>query len=150
MSGLSSLSAFMETKTSFISLATSESFDDSEVARLMNEVFVSIKADREERPDIDSIYMAVCQMLTGSGGWPLTILMTPDKKPFFAGTYFPKESRYGRIGMLELVPQIQEVWSKHYDEVVDSVNQVTEALRRAAVTVSGKEINEAALKAAYI
>lgn len=127
-----------------------ESFDDSEVARLMNEVFVSIKADREERPDIDSIYMAVCQMLTGSGGWPLTILMTPDKKPFFAGTYFPKESRYGRIGMLELVPQIQEVWSKHYDEVVDSVNQITKALQKVSIDVSGKEINETALKATYI
>jgi len=127
-----------------------ESFDDPEVARLMNDAFVSIKVDREERPDIDSIYMTVCQMLTGSGGWPLTILMTPDKKPFFAGTYFPKENRFGRIGMMELVPQIKEVWIQHYDEVVDSVNQVTEALRRAAVTVSGKEINEAALKAAYI
>lgn len=127
-----------------------ESFDDPEVARLMNDAFVSIKVDREERTDIDSIYMTVCQMLTGSGGWPLTILMTPDKKPFFAGTYFPKENRFGRIGMLELVPQIKEVWTQHYDEVVDSVNQVTEALRRAAVTVSGKEINEAALKATYI
>ena len=127
-----------------------ESFNDVEVAQLMNEVFVSIKVDREERPDIDSIYMSVCQMLTGSGGWPLTILMTLDKKPFFAGTYFPKESRYGRIGMLELVPQIQEVWSKHYDEVVDSVNQITKALQKISIDVSGKEINETALKATYI
>src|SRR3989338_6929352 len=94
--------------------------------------------------------MAVCQMPTGSGGGPLTILMTPDKKPFFAGTYFPKESRYGRIGMLELVPQIQEVWSKHYDEVVDSVNQITKALQKISIDVSGKEINETALKATYI
>jgi uncharacterized protein YyaL (SSP411 family) len=75
-----------------------ESFEDAEVAQLLNEVFVSIKVDREERPDLDNIYMTVCQMMTGSGGWPLTIIMTPEKKPFFAGTYFPKESRFGRIG----------------------------------------------------
>ena len=86
-----------------------ESFEDPEVANLMNEVFVSIKVDREERPDIDSIYMTVCQMMTGSGGWPLTIIMTPDKKPFFAGTYFPKDSRFGRIGMTQLVPRIKKI-----------------------------------------
>src|SRR6516164_6487435 len=81
-----------------------ESFEDPEVARLMNEAFVSIKVDREERPDVDGIYMSDCQMLTGSGGWPLTIVMTPNKKPFFAGTYIPKEDRFGRLGMLALVP----------------------------------------------
>ncbi len=85
-----------------------ESFEDSVVAQLMNEVFISIKVDREERPDIDNIYMTVCQMLTGSGGWPLTIIMTPDKKPFFAGTYFPKEERFGRMGMIELTRRIDE------------------------------------------
>jgi len=78
-----------------------ESFEDPEVAKLMNETFISIKVDREERPEIDSLYMSVCQMLTGSGGWPLTILMDADKRPFTAGTYFPKQSRYGRIGMME-------------------------------------------------
>ncbi len=87
-----------------------ESFEDEEVAALMNEVFISIKVDREERPDIDNIYMSVCQMLTGSGGWPLTIVMTPDQKPFFAGTYFPKHSRGNRFGMMELVPKIKDVW----------------------------------------
>ncbi len=71
-----------------------ESFEDNEIAGLMNDAFVSIKVDREERPDIDSIYMTVCQMLTGAGGWPLTIIMTPEKKPFFAGTYFPKDNRF--------------------------------------------------------
>ena len=70
-----------------------ESFEDDEVADFLNQNFISIKVDREERPDIDSVYMNVCQALTGSGGWPLTILMTPDQKPFFAGTYFPKKSR---------------------------------------------------------
>ena len=77
-----------------------ESFEDQEVARLMNEAFISVKVDREERPDLDNIYMTVCQMVTGSGGWPLTIIMTPDKKPFFAGTYFPKESRLGTAAIL--------------------------------------------------
>ncbi len=94
-----------------------ESFEDEDVAQRMNEAFVNIKVDREERPDIDSIYMLVCQMATGSGGWPLTIIMTPEKRPFFAGTYFPRQSRYGRIGMLDLVPRIQEAWHQRRQEV---------------------------------
>lgn len=76
-----------------------ESFADPEVATVLNEVFVPVKVDREERPDLDGIYMAVCQAMTGNGGWPLTIIMTPDQKPFFAGTYFPKKSSFGRIGL---------------------------------------------------
>src|SRR4030065_648040 len=84
-----------------------ESFENPEVARLMNETFVSIKVDREERPDIDGVYMTVCQMMTGSGGWPLTVVMTPDKEPFFAATYIPKGTRFGRAGMLDLVPRIK-------------------------------------------
>ena len=79
-----------------------ESFEDEKVAQLLNEVFVCIKVDREERPDIDNIYMTVCQMMTHSGGWPLTILMTPEKKPFFAATYIPRETIHGRLGLLEL------------------------------------------------
>jgi uncharacterized protein YyaL (SSP411 family) len=70
-----------------------ESFEDEEVAKLLNDTFVCIKVDREERPDIDNIYMTVCSMMTGSGGWPLTVIMTPDKKPFFAGTYFAKHTQ---------------------------------------------------------
>ena len=88
-----------------------ESFEDPEVAKLMNETFINIKVDREERPDIDNIYMSVTQMVTGRGGWPMTILMTPEKEPFFAGTYFPKKTRYSRIGMMELVPKINKMWS---------------------------------------
>jgi uncharacterized protein YyaL (SSP411 family) len=72
-----------------------ESFEDDEVSKILNESFVSIKVDREERPDIDQIYMSVCQALTGQGGWPLSIFMTPEGKPFFAGTYFPKTRRMG-------------------------------------------------------
>lgn len=80
-----------------------ESFEHPEVARLMNEAFVSIKVDREERPDIDNVYMTACQAMTGSGGWPLSIIMTPDKKPFFAATYIPREGRFGLIGVLKLI-----------------------------------------------
>ena len=75
-----------------------ESFEDPQVASLINDNFIPIKVDREERPDLDQIYMAVCQAVTGTGGWPLTIILTPDREPFFAGTYFPKETRFGRTG----------------------------------------------------
>ena len=95
-----------------------ECFEDEEVAALMNEVFISIKVDREERPDIDNIYMSVCQMLTGSGGWPLTIIMTPEQKPFFAGTYFPKYSRGNRFGMMELVPKIKDIWKNKKNDII--------------------------------
>ena len=107
-----------------------ESFEDPEVAKLMNEVFVSVKVDREERPDIDNIYMTVAQLLTGSGGWPLTIIMTPDKKPFFAGTYFPKTSRFGRIGMIELVPRMQEIWTTEHEKALQTADRVVAALQQ--------------------
>ncbi len=87
-----------------------ESFEDAEIAELLNRYFISIKVDKEERPDIDSVYMAVCQAFTGSGGWPTSIFMTAEQKPFFAGTYFPKTSRDGIIGMRELLLTIQEKW----------------------------------------
>jgi uncharacterized protein YyaL (SSP411 family) len=105
-----------------------ESFEDEEIAGLMNEVFVSVKVDREERPDIDGIYMSVCQMLTGSGGWPLTIIMTPEKKPFFAGTYFPKDSRFGKPGMKELIPRIKDIWINRRAEINQSASEIVEAL----------------------
>jgi uncharacterized protein len=102
-----------------------ESFEDPQVAQLMNKNFVNIKVDREERPDIDHLYMTVCQMMTGSGGWPLTIVMTPDQKPFFAGTYFPKEARFGRIGMIELIGRFDELWNKQREKATGSAEQVT-------------------------
>ena len=126
-----------------------ESFEDPEVARLMNEVFVSIKVDREERPDIDGLYMTVCQMMTGSGGWPLTIIMTPDKKPFFAGTYIPKESQFGRIGMVELIPRISKLWEQQRDEVLSSAERVTSLLKQVPVVARGKEFDEEILGTAY-
>lgn len=87
-----------------------ESFEDREVAEIINEGFVSIKVDREERPDLDHLYMSVCQALTGSGGWPLTVFLTPDKKPFYAGTYFPKTSRFGHAGLVEVLTSIRGRW----------------------------------------
>ncbi|MCF8261737.1 MAG: thioredoxin domain-containing protein [Melioribacteraceae bacterium] len=105
-----------------------ESFEDNEVAKLMNENFISIKVDREERPDIDSIYMSVCQMMTGGGGWPLTIVMTPEKKPFFSGTYFPKESRNRRIGMIDLIKNISDAWINKKEQIDNSANSITSHL----------------------
>src|SRR5574344_2779982 len=93
-----------------------ESFADSEVADLLNRAFISIKVDREERPDIDAVYMSVCQAMTGSGGWPLTIFMTPEQKPFFAGTYFPKHSGYGRYGLMDLLDRVAYLWKTNREE----------------------------------
>ncbi len=105
-----------------------ESFEDEEVARLMNEAFVCVKLDREERPDIDQLYMTVTQALTGSGGWPMTVVMTPDKRPFFAGTYFPKQSIGQRFGMLELVPALSAAWTDRREEVLQSATAITDDL----------------------
>lgn len=126
-----------------------ESFEDPEVAGLMNEAFVSIKVDREERPDLDSIYMTAAQVMTGSGGWPLNMILTPEKKPFYAGTYIPKESRFGMIGMLELVPRIREVWLKRRDEVYISANQITSALKQTPRGERDEGLDEAVLKTVY-
>ena len=127
-----------------------ESFEDPEVARLMNENFINIKVDREERPDIDELYMTVAQLLTGRGGWPLTILMSPDQKPFFASTYIPKESRYGRIGMLELIPRIAEVWKTRREEVDSSSESILQALQKVSQSrVAGDLLDESILKRTY-
>jgi len=109
-----------------------ESFEDEEVAALLNQYFVAVKVDREERGDIDAVYMEVCQAMTGGGGWPLTILMTPEQKPFFAGTYFPKHSRYQMPGLMELLRQVAEVWQKDKTSLIDTGEKVAQHLRRAA------------------
>src|SRR5574344_1748653 len=93
-----------------------ESFEDEEVARIMNNNFVAIKVDREERPDVDSVYMTVCQTLTGQGGWPLTVIMTPEQKPFFAGTYFPRHGGYGRYGLMDLLDRVAYLWKTNREE----------------------------------
>jgi len=127
-----------------------ESFEDPDVARLMNEAFVNIKVDREERPDIDELYMTVVLLLTGRGGWPLTIVMSPDQKPFFASTYIPKESRYGRSGMLELIPLIADTWKTRREEVNASSESILQALQnRAQSRSAGILLDEAILKRTY-
>lgn len=107
-----------------------ESFEDEEVAALLNREFVCIKVDREERPDIDAVYMSACQAVTGSGGWPLTIIMTPDQKPFFAGTYFPKKNKWGRPGLIDILRRTAELWKSDREELVNTGNEITEAISR--------------------
>jgi Highly conserved protein containing a thioredoxin domain len=106
-----------------------ESFEEAEVAGLLNENFVSIKVDREERPDIDAVYMAACQILTGSGGWPLTVLLKPDKKPFFAGTYFPRETAHGRLGIIELLTRVKKLWHEKRDDINESAAHLIRELK---------------------
>ncbi len=107
-----------------------ESFEDNEVAEILNKHFVSIKVDREERPDIDTIYMQVCQAMTGHGGWPLSIFMTGDKKPFYAGTYFPKRGRGGMPGFIELLHGIAQTWSTEPEEINSISKQVVQAIEQ--------------------
>ena len=116
-----------------------ESFEDLEIADILNKYYVSIKVDKEERPDIDSIYMAVCQAFTGSGGWPTSIFMTAEQKPFFAGTYFPKTARYGSIGFKELLLIIHQKWKNERDALVDSADKITAALNQHHVAASQAE-----------
>lgn len=105
-----------------------ESFEDLEVAELLNRHFIAIKVDREERPDIDHVYMSVCQAMTGHGGWPLTIIMTPDKKPFFAGTYFPKKDRYGLSGLLSILGNVNRAWAEKRDDLENAGNRIIDAV----------------------
>jgi len=106
-----------------------ESFEDKEVAKELNENFISIKVDREERPDIDSIYMEACMLFTGTGGWPASIFLTPEQKPFYAGTYFPKESAYGRIGFLDLLRALGKRWEQGRESLLKSAEELTMQLR---------------------
>ncbi len=94
-----------------------ESFTDDEVAALMNDAFINVKVDREERPDVEGVYMAVSQMMTGGGEWPLTIIMTPDRRPFYAATYIPKTSRFGVAGIIDLFPAIKGYWRDRRDRL---------------------------------
>jgi uncharacterized protein len=126
-----------------------ESFEDPQVARLLNDAFVCIKVDREERPDVDGIYMTVCQAMTGGGGWPLTIIMTPDKKPFFAGTYIPKEDRFGRMGLVDLIPRVKGLWASRRQDVVASADQIIDAVRRAASQTAGGDLDRGVIDTAF-
>ncbi|MCM3086443.1 thioredoxin domain-containing protein [Bhargavaea ginsengi] len=105
-----------------------ESFEDDEVAALINEHFIPVKVDREERPDVDAIYMDACMKLTGQGGWPLNAFLTPDQKPFYIGTYFPKTGKYGRPGMMDVLPQLHDVYTNDPDRVLEIGDRMKQAL----------------------
>ncbi|MDR3567274.1 MAG: thioredoxin domain-containing protein [Syntrophobacteraceae bacterium] len=127
-----------------------ESFEDEEVAAVLNRNFVSIKVDREERPDIDQVYMTACQAATGSGGWPLSIFMGPDRKPFYAGTYFPKQSRMGRPGFVEVAERIAELWAGERDHLGGVSEKLSRAMESGggehAAELPGRDLTETAYK----
>lgn len=126
-----------------------ESFEDEEVAEALNRGYISVKVDKEERPDIDAVYMAVCQGLTGSGGWPLTIIMTPEQKPFFAGTYYPKTKRYNVPGLLEILEAVTKEWKENRDELIRAGDKIVNVLNGRAQN-RGKEPEEREGKAARL
>ncbi|MDE6149146.1 MAG: thioredoxin domain-containing protein [Ruminococcus sp.] len=126
-----------------------ESFEDSKTAELLNRYFISIKVDREERPDIDSVYMSVCQAFTGNGGWPMSIFMTADKKPFFAGTYFPTHSQYGMPSFADLLNAIASQWNNNRYKLMHSADKIIEHLKQAKTAESkskGENLTEKAAK----
>lgn len=127
-----------------------ECFEDQSIARLLNQFFVSIKVDREEHPQVDHIYMSACQILSGAGGWPLSVFLTPEGEPFFAGTYFPKVRRSGLPGFGELLLKIANLWSKDRGKILQVASQVTSAIRKGAQVVENEEaLSEGILRKAY-
>ena len=126
-----------------------ESFEDDSVAKLLNDGFISIKVDREELPEIDHVYMTVCQAMTGGGGWPLTIVMTPAKEPFFAGTYFPKDKRGGRSGLFQILPMITDAWTSKRQDIMTSVGQVKNYLDQLNSKPAGNNFSTELINKAY-
>ena len=126
-----------------------ECFDDDEVAELMNRTFISIKVDREERPDLDSAYMAVCQAMGRSCGWPLNVIMTPDKNPFFAASYIPKNSSLGMVGMVDLIPQIEDIWKKRRSNLEKLGIDIKSRLKNLERRSVGEELGKDVLDDAY-
>lgn len=122
-----------------------ESFSDPEVAEALNQAFICIKVDREERPDVDAVYIDACQMMTGSAGWPLTVILTPEKHPFFAGTYFPKESVPGRIGLLELTQSVSKLWREDKADAIHSASHIHQSLLRLERRETGSALGDQAL-----
>ncbi len=125
-----------------------ESFEDTRIAEILNQDFVCVKVDREERPDVDAVYMEVCHALTGAGGWPLTIIMTPEQKPFFAGTYFPKNRRYGQPGLTDILEQIARMWKNDRTQLLEAGEQIAEAIGQASPP-HGKEPDKELLRQGY-
>ena len=114
-----------------------ESFEDPTIAAYLNEHFVAIKVDREERPDVDAVYMAATQALTGAGGWPMTVFATPDGQPFYAGTYFPPEPRHGLPSFPQLLHALREAWRGERGNVLDAASRITKALGERTVPGGG-------------
>ncbi|MHB8464736.1 MAG: thioredoxin domain-containing protein [Acidimicrobiales bacterium] len=125
-----------------------ESFEDAAVAKVMNDSFISIKVDREERPDVDSIYMEATQAMTGSGGWPMTVFMAPDKRPFFAGTYFPKRSSHGRPGFVDLLTAVHEAWIDKRADLLAQADELTEAIRSRSAVEAGEDVGAEVIEVA--
>lgn len=127
-----------------------ESFEDAEVAQLLNDTFINIKVDREERPDVDSIYMSACQVATGHGGWPLSIMMTQDMRPFFVATYIPRTGRYGRDGMMQIIPHVAEMWQNNRSALENIADNFLGALRDAStLDLAEAELSAQVLDAAF-
>ena len=126
-----------------------ESFENPEIAKLINDNFVAIKVDREERPDIDAVYMQFVTAISGSGGWPMTVFLTPELKPFFGGTYFPPESRDGLIGLKALLPRVHDAWADKHETVLNSANSLAMKLKQAAAMGQAGRLDSALLDHAY-
>ena len=115
-----------------------ESFEDEGVAAVLNRDYVPVKVDREERPDVDAVYMEVCTALNGSGGWPLTVILTPEQQPFFAGTYLPRESRGGRVGLLPLLRVLADRWRHDRQSLLKTGAEITAYLTRETAAAAGR------------
>ena len=126
-----------------------ESFEDEETARILNEYFIPIKVDREERPDLDQIYMTAVSMMNGQGGWPLNVFLTPDKKPFYGGTYFPPQSRYGMPGFKDVLRSIHDAWEKRPGEIVRSGDSLVSILKEQAASSEKGALSDETLKKAF-
>jgi len=126
-----------------------ESFEDEEVGQILNESFVAIKVDREERPDVDMVYMAVCQAITLKGGWPLSVFMTPDAKPFYAGTYFPKTGRMGMPGFLDMISHLANGWANDRDPLLEASEKITKGIQPRPSSGSMAELGLDTLKKGY-
>jgi len=126
-----------------------ESFADPAAASLLNQHFINIKVDREERPDLDQTYMTACQLITGGGGWPLSVFLTPELKPFYAATYIPKRSRLGRAGLMELVPRLMELWNTQRERIENAAREIADTISRPRIECVGEMPGERNLAVAF-
>jgi uncharacterized protein YyaL (SSP411 family) len=126
-----------------------ESFEDPGVAALLNERFVPVKVDREERPDVDMVYMAACQLISGSGGWPLSVFLTPEKAPFYAGTYFPPQNRWGRPGFAQVLQLLARNWSERREEIEKAGREVLHAIESRFLPAAPREPDPRLLDRAF-